>query len=432
MLTKLLERIVAKHLVDYLKLYGIMPRLQSAYRAGHSTETALLEVTTDILTALSRGDLVSLALLDMSFDTVDHNIMLRRLQTSYGIRGVALDWFGSYLTGRLQYVRYAGRHSANRPLLYGVDQGSVLGPILFILYTADLAAVIERHGLLPHLYADDTQIVGSCRPTDTASLSFSVESCIADVASWMSANRLQLNAAKTELMWCSTSRRHHQLPVNGLSIGQDIIQPVHCVRDLGLYLDSTLSMRNHVTRLTSTCFGVLRQIRCIRRNLSRRALAMLVTCFVFVRLDYCNATFIGLPHCDLNRIQAVQNAAVRLVAGASRFDHVTPLLRERHWLPVHLRVVYKMAVIVYKCLAATSADYLTALTRPPVSTTTLRLRSADTRCLHVPRTRTGYGDRAFSVAGPRLWNSLPDSVKSASSLGTFKQRLKTHLFRSLD
>ena len=111
-----------------------------------------------------------------AFDTVDHNIMLRRLQTSYGIRGVALDWFRSYLTGRLQYVRYAGRHSATRPLLYGVPQGSVLGPILFILYTADLAAVIERHGLLPHLYADDTQIVGSCRPTDTASLSFSVES----------------------------------------------------------------------------------------------------------------------------------------------------------------------------------------------------------------------------------------------------------------
>jgi hypothetical protein len=411
-----------------------MPRLQSAYRAGHSTETALLKVTTDILTALDSGDLASLALLDMSaaFDTVDHNILLRRLQTSYGIRGVALDWFRSYLTGRLQYVRYAGRHSATRPMLYGVPQGSVLGPILFILYTADLAAVIEQHGLLPHLYADDTQIVGSCRPTDTAIHRLRVEACIADVASWMSANRLQLNVAKTELMWCSTSRRRHQVPIDGFTIGQDSIQPVAFVRDLGLYLDSTMSMRDHVSRLTSTCFGVLRQIRCIRRNLTRRSLAMLVTCFVFVRLDYCNATLVGLPRCELNRLQAVQNAAVRLVAGASRFDHVTPLLRERHWLPVHLRVTYKLAVMVFKSLAATTADYLTTFTHPPESATSLRLRSANTRQLHVPRTRTAYGDRAFAVAGPRLWNSLPDSVKCVTSLCTFKQRLKTHLFRTLD
>ena len=191
-------------------------------------------------------------------------------------------------------------------------------------------------------------------------------------------------------------------------------------------------MRDHVSRLTSTCFGVLRQIRCIRRNLTRRSLAVLVTCFVFVRLDYCNATLVDLPRCELNRLQAVQNAAVRLVAGASRFDHVTPLLRERHWLPVHLRVTYKLAVMVFKCLAATTADYLTAFTHPPESATSLRLRSANVRQLHVPRTRTAYGDRAFAVAGPRLWNSLPESVKCVTSLCTFKQRLKTHLFRTLD
>ncbi len=177
---------------------------------------------------------------------------------------------------------------------------------------------------------------------------------------------------------------------------------------------------------------MLRQIRCIRRNLTRRSLAVLVTCFVFVRLDYCNATLVDLPRCELNRLQAAQNAAVRLVAGASRFAHVTPLLRERHWLPVHLRVTYKLAVMVFKSLAATTADYLTAFTHPPESATTLRLRSANTRQLHVPRTRTAYGDRAFAAAGPRVWNRLPESVKCVTSLCTFKQRLKAHLFRTLD
>ena len=88
-----------------------------------------------------------------------------------------------------------------------------------------------------------------------------------------------------------------------------------------------MSMRDHISRLTSTCFGVLRQIRCIRRSLTPRARAMLVTCFVFARLDYCNAVLVGLPRCDLDRLQAVQNAAVKLAAGARKFDHVTPLLR---------------------------------------------------------------------------------------------------------
>jgi len=191
-LAKLLERIVAKQLVDYLNLHGLMPRLQSAYRSGHSTETALIKVTSDILRILDNGDLATLALLDLSaaFDTVDHDVLLRRLRVSYGLTGVALQWFTSYLLGRTQHIRYAGRCSDESLVKYGVPQGSVLGPILFILYTADLVPLIERHGLTPHLYADDTQVVGSCHPSDPLSLYRRLEVCLADVAGWMSSNRL--------------------------------------------------------------------------------------------------------------------------------------------------------------------------------------------------------------------------------------------------
>ncbi len=141
----------------------------------------------------------------------------------------------------------------------------------------------------------------------------------------MSSNRLQLNTSKTELMWCSTSRRRHTVPTDGLVIGPDVIEPVAAVRDLGLYLDSTMSMRDHISRLTSACFGVLRQIRCIRRSLTSRTRAMFVACFVFACLDYCNAVLTWLPRCDLDGQQAVQNAAVKLAAGTRKFDHVTPL-----------------------------------------------------------------------------------------------------------
>ena len=431
-LAKLLERIVAKQRVAYLTVQGLLPRLQSAYRSRHSTETALLKVTSDILSALDNGDLAALALLDLSaaFDTVDHDILLRRLRVSFGTDGVALQWFRSYLGGRTQFIKYRGCRSPEALVRYGVPQGSVLGPILFVLYyTADLVALIESHGLSPHLYADDAQIVGSCCPTNTAVLRPRMETCVVDVGGWMSSNRLQLNTSKTEVIWCSSARRRYQVPADCFVIGPDSVQPINCVRDLGLYLDTTMSMRQHISRLTSTCFGVLRQIRTIRRCLTGRARNTLVTCFVFARLDYCNSAFAGLPRCDLGRLQAVQNAAVRLVAGARKYDHVTPLLREKHWLPVEQRIHFKLAVTVFKCLQGLSADYLSDFTRPSTASTfSRRLRSVDRRQLYVPRSNTHMGDRSFAVAGPRTWNRLPATVTSAPSLAVFKKQLKTFLF----
>jgi len=329
-------------------------------------------------------------------------------------------------------VRYRGRCSVASLVLYGVPQGSVLGPILFIIYTADLAALIQRHGLLPHLYADDTQIVGSCSPTATDMMRCQIEGCVTDVANWMSSNRLQLNTSKSEVMWCCSSRRRHQIPSEPFRFGSEVIVPVESVRNLGLYLDTTMSMRQHITQLSSNCFGILRQVRSIRRSLTDHARTMLVTCFISARLDYCNAAFAGLPHRDLDRLQSVQNAAVRLISGARKYDHVTPLLFERHWLPVYQRVVFKLCVMTFKIVNITSPSYLQEYIRPLASSssTSLRLRSADNGRLFVPRSRTVAGDRAFAVAGPRNWNSLPVSVRSAPSLATFRTHLKTYLFRT--
>ena len=170
MISKLPERIVAEQLTGYLQSADLLPQLQSGFRSGHSTETAVPRVLSDIMTAIDGGDVAALVLLDLSaaFDTVDHHILFRRLQTSFGLSGSVLHWFTTYLHGRSRYVRRGLMKSVVTMFVCGVPQGSVLGPFLFLLYTADLIALVERHGLCPHLYADDSQVYGSCRPSAIA------------------------------------------------------------------------------------------------------------------------------------------------------------------------------------------------------------------------------------------------------------------------
>ena len=149
----------------------------------------------------------------MVFVFVDHDTLLHRLLTSYGLCGNVIAWFASYLTGRTQYVRTAASRSASLAVLFGVPQGSVLGPILFLLYVADLLQLVKRHDLHPHSYADDTQMYGFCDP-----LQERLSVCIDKVFSWMMSNRLQLNPVKTEVLWCSSARRQHQIPTGPVPV----------------------------------------------------------------------------------------------------------------------------------------------------------------------------------------------------------------------
>ena len=432
-LSKLLERLVARQLLNYLNRERLLPHLQSAYRAHHSTETAVVKVLMDILRALDAGDLTMLTLLDLSaaFDTVDHAILLRRLEVSYGIRSTSLGWFASYLDSRFQYVRCGLSKSTPTTVLCGVPQSSVLGPILFLLYTADIIRLIESHRLHPHVFADDTQIYGSCRPAAADQLQQRISTCIDDVALWMRSNRLQLNTAKTEVLWCASGRRQHQIPQVPVRVGHDLVLPATSVRDLGIYLDADATMSCHIAKTVSLCFSVLRQLQSIRRSVTRPVLQSLVVSLVLTRLDYGNATLTGLPNTLLNRLQSVLNAAARLIYSARKHDHISPLLNDLHWLLVPQRIEFKLAVLVFRCLQGTAPPYLAdELCRVTDMPARQRLRSASTAALNVPvMRRSTLGDRSFSVAAVRVWNSLPPVVTSASSLLAFRRMLKSELFR---
>src|SRR5208282_5763119 len=191
-ISKIVERIVIKQLVNFLQMNNLMPPMQSAYRRHHSTETALLRILSDFFAAVDGQRVTLLGLLDLSaaFDCVDHDILIRRLQLSFGIDGTALAWIASFLCDRTQQVSYNGRLSAVLSLIYGVPQGSSLGPLLFLLYTADVFDVVADCGLVGHSYADDTQIYVSIPAADASAATQRLSVCVARVEQWMAMNRL--------------------------------------------------------------------------------------------------------------------------------------------------------------------------------------------------------------------------------------------------
>jgi len=209
--------------------------------------------------------------------------------------------------------------------------------------------LVMKSGLLLHLYADDLQIYGFCASTATQALLDQVAACISVVWSWMRSNRLQLNADKTESLWCAPARQQHLIPSSPLSVCSDYIVPSNHVRDLGIYIDSDMSMKTHVSRTVSSCFAALRQIKSIRRSISQPVLLSLVSSLVLSRLDYGSTVLTGISKRLLDRLQSVLNAAARLIYSRRKHDHVTPLLKELHWLRVKERIRFRLAVLVFKC-----------------------------------------------------------------------------------
>ncbi|CAB3987917.1 Hypothetical predicted protein, partial [Paramuricea clavata] len=222
---KLTENVVCNQTQDHILQSDLYPVLQSAYRTGHSTETALLKVHNDILLNMNNQKVTLLVLLDFSsaFDTVDHQVLLRRLRVTFGITGDALEWFRSYLSGRSQRVVINGSHSREFPLMYGVPQGSCLGPLLFIVYSSKLFEVIKNHLPDAHAYADDTQLYISFKPDSTASeleAVTSLQNCIADIKTWMTVDKLKLNDDKTEFIITGTRAQLNKIKITELRIGQ--------------------------------------------------------------------------------------------------------------------------------------------------------------------------------------------------------------------
>ena len=332
------------------------------------------------------------------------------------------------MTNRTQSVTISGAESDPLELLFGVPQGSVLGPILFTIYTLPLGDILRKHGLSYHFYADDTQIYLSCDLQSVKIATSKIETCIEEIRSWMAANFLQLNDSKTEVLLLGSKSSVSKLGSVSLKIGNESIKSCMSARNIGLVMDSTLNMQQHINSICKSAWFHLRNIGFIRQFLDDATCEKLIHAFVTSKLDFMNSLLFGVPKVHLDKLQRVQYAAARLVTGTKRHEHMRPILYKLHWLPIRERIQYKLMLITYKALNNLAPAYISDLLHPLSHTRTLR--SSSKKDLKVPRANSvTYGDRCFSTAAPKLWNKLPEKLKCAPSLNCFKHDLKTHIFR---
>ena len=272
---------------------------------------------------MDKDEVTALTLLDLSdaFDTIDHATLTDRHSDWYGISGQAQIWFSSYLQNRHKSVKIKGTFSDKGTLSYGAPQGSVLGPVLFTLYTTPLSTIIPSFDINQHLYAGDTQIYMSLSVSNAKESLKKLQHCLMSVSAWMTGSKLKLNPSKTEFLLIGIKLRREKIFNNFpcLLLGQDT-NPSTSVKNLGVLFDSSLNFREHISQTCRACLYHIRDLRRIRKSLSLDLAKQIAGALVSSKLDYCNSLFHNRPEKDLARLQRVQNCLARVVTKAQRFS----------------------------------------------------------------------------------------------------------------
>lgn len=431
-LSKILEKVVYSQLHRYIESNELLPVLQSGFRKSRSTTTALLNVVDDILHAQDGGMGTILVLLDYSraFDSINIPLLLSKL-TFFGFDAGTVNWFRSYLCLRSQMVeivRNDGSKTFSKccPVTRGVPQGSILGPLLYIIYSSDIINSIKHCKF--HLYADDLQLYFHFKPSDTEASIRKINEDLSRICAWSNDNCLVLNPIKSKFLLLGTKKQILEIVSNGVDIKimGESMERVSEARNLGLLLDAHLRFENHIMEAVRNCFYRLKLLYRIRSFLSHNLRIRLCESLVLSKLNYADSVYGPRLYSRTERlIQRVQNACARFCFNTQPRDHITPYLNNSNLLKMCSRRNLHLACLIFGIVNNKLPEYLFNKLLWVHADSRYSNRAPVARLL-TPRHKSIAFRGSFRFAASRCWNDIPPPIRALKSSNNFKEKLKLH------
>ena len=421
-LSKILEKVVSMQLMEYLESNNLLSNTQHGFRSKLSTETALMQITDAIYRNIINDFITLVALCDLSkaFDSVSHRILLHKLDSV----NVDKFWFEDYLANRKQSVKIGNYMSNSLPVEYGVPQGSILGPILFLIYVNDMREINFQCTMVQ--YADDCQFLIKGKVENIRDIIDKAELVLTKAKRYFDRNGLLINPGKTQFIIVGSRQNIARLPDDiHINFDNNKICPSVSVKNLGVHMDRFMTFDVHVEEMRKKVMGILIYLNRIKDSIPPATRTQVVQTLALSVVNYCLKIWGTTNKTQLQKAQKLQNFAARIALGnVKKHEHITPHINKLKWLKISNKCVFDTCVYIFKLLNHQLPLWLLFL---------LRVRDYHIRStrqqnnLFVPPTRTITGERGMGVRGPSLWNGLPENVKNSNSVYSFKRNLKTYL-----
>ena len=427
--SKVVEKLIAKQMIEYLKETNYFDNLQSAYKSSHSTVTALLNVTDDIYECLENSELVFLVLLDYSkaFDCANHRLILAKLKAA-GFRNDALDWVFSYLNGRQQKVCTGEGESEWSGVVNGVPQGSVLGPLLFTMLVSDLRDAIKRGRY--HMYADDTQLYYSCKCENATDTIKNINSDLERISKFSKANCLKLNAEKSKFIIIGSRQNLKKLKnfqLDPIKIENNIIEREYEAKNLGVTFDEELTWTRHVNLSIAKAYGKLKQVFRFKKFLNESSKSKLTEAYILSQFNYGDIILQNLSEQLKYKIQKVQNSCVRFTYGLRKYDHISSFIKSKNILNMKNRRMLHNLCLMFNIKNHKAPQYLCDRIHTHSDTHTHFTRNRLN--IDPPFARSKVRSMSYFIYISKKFNEVTQNINTVNiSMLTFKVNCTKYLF----